>query len=192
MKNLKLYEQFVEQNTVVEKLNALMKGFMKTIKGWFTNGSLSKHSLTLYDLELSSITDHLEKSIIFSFSDDSFFYQIEFVVRLADYDQGIFKKAFLKIKKYSLHEQPLDSLSGMLIDVWDSNDQNLNPKGNGQINISEFTEDKILEIISELDNEPQAPGTNAEGLKKMGGEVQSQPVQGSEAQGGEAQGGFEF
>ena len=191
-----MYEQFVEQNAIVEKLQALMKGFIKTIKEWFSFGSLSKHGLTLYDAELSSMTDKLEKSIIFSFSDDSYYYQVEFVIRLDFYDsnEGIFKKAFLKVKKYALHEQPIDSLQGMMIDVWDSNDPNNNPDGNGQIDISEFTEDKIIEIISDMD-EPQAPGTNPEGLKSMGGDVpapeETQSEEG-EGEGGEGFGQEEF
>jgi len=190
---IKIYENFVEQNAIVEKLNALMKGFMKTIKQWFTTGSFSKHGLTLYDLEESSITDKLEKSLIFSFSDDSNFYQVEFVIRLADYQEGIFKKAFLKVKKYALHEQPTDSLSGMMVDVWDSNDPNNNPKGDGQIDISEFTEDKIIDIISEMDNEPQAPGTSEEGTKSMEGDVVKQELPQPQTQeGGELQDEFEF
>jgi hypothetical protein len=74
----------------------------------------------------------------------------------------------------------------MMIDRWSSKDTNLNKEGN--LNISDFTEDFILDIINKMSEESLSIGSNEEGLTKMKGDV-AVPVETAEEGSGEEEGG---
>jgi hypothetical protein len=149
---------FVDSGDAVSKLNAFILGKTKEIKNWFKNGEFGNSSL--YEIDHNVYSGKLTKTIIFSFADDNFYYQIELTIRIKDYKDGAFNKAFLKIKKYNLVDNKEDiNLDGLLIDEWDSNNPD-NEQENGQIDMSKFNSKFILEIITKMEEEPNALGSN--------------------------------
>lgn len=148
---------FVNSDNTLNKVNSYILGKIKDIKSWFNNGEFGNSSL--YDINNNIYSGQLNKNIIFSFSDDNYYYQIELTLRLEDYKDGVIDKAFLKVKKYSLSDnQENINLDGILIDEWDSNNPENNQE-NGQINLNEFNSKFILDILSKMEEEPNAIGS---------------------------------
>lgn len=162
------YNQFIFENEFQEssnsfnKLQAFLEGKRKLVRQWFERGEFPNASLA-DDVEISSVSDFIKKTLTFSFSDGNFYYKVEFTVQLKDYEEGNFNKGFLTIKKYELVDDGdlSDDLKEPLMDVWDSNNPEVNPDENGQIDIkTEFTPDFIIDKISQMDNNQTALGTN--------------------------------
>ena len=173
-------EEFVDQTNASNKLEAFLQGKLKIIQGWFSDGLFPNS--TLIDSKLSNFTDKISKNIIFNFTDGEYYYQVVLTIRIEDYEEGKFKKGFLKIKKYSMDPDnpgaPGENYEDMLIDVWDSNNPDNNPDGNGQISISDFAPEFIQDKIGDMQEGSQAPGTQdpVEGEEGIQSPSQIQPL----------------
>ena len=163
MKKLKYYteyikEEFVENQNLTAKLQSFLEGKVKTIKEWFSKGLFNNAALA--DISITNTTNNLSKDIILEFNDSQGYYQVIFSVSMNDYNEGKFEKCFLKIKKYSMNlDNQMNSLKGLLLDKWDSSNPD-NDTENGQINISDFTPEFILDKISKMEDENVAYGSN--------------------------------
>lgn len=178
-------EDYSESGDLIHKLQSFLKGKEKTIKDWFYQGMFN--NATLADYYITKSTKKLAKSLIFEFSDGQFYYQVIFGVSLHDYNRknGKFEKANLKVKKYSMNvDNEMNSLKDSQLDEWDSN----NPEntGDGKINVEDFKPSYILDIISKMEDQTQAYGSeDVETLKQyqQGSPNQQQSQEGDEGYG---------
>lgn len=140
MKKIKNYKDFsimeTYTNNPVNRLQTLFDEMIKNMKFWFTEGSLSKQGLSLYELERSTANDYTEKNILVDFSDNQWYYQVIIIVKLEDVKGNEpITDAYLKIKKYDMEQTNL-------IRTWE-----------GEFDLKkDFNENFIIDKISELDD----------------------------------------
>lgn len=168
MKIIKLFEEYVETKSIVNKLQMLITGYVKTIKDWFINGTFStQEDVILHDIRYSENTSSTTKNIIIEFSDGVNYFQIIMTINMEDYNKeiGKYDKCSLEIKKYALDGEPEEgeAIQGMLLDQWDSSTTE-----EGILTLNQFTEEYILEIINRMDNENTHIGSNKEENDKLG------------------------
>jgi len=142
------YKEYILENNFkpLQKVKNLMDNLHKMILNWFTTGSLSKQGLNLQNIDTSFTNDITDKTKIITFDDSKFYYQIVLVASIDDLfknskepEEEQLKDISLQIKKYDLDNQSGNSLEGTLIDRWE-----------GTIKIKEFTEDFIIDKISQM------------------------------------------
>lgn len=158
LKDFRTYinENFEESGNLSSKLQAFLNGKEKMIKGWFEKGLLNNAALA--DVQITENTLGLAKDLIFEFNDGQYYYQGILSVSMNNYKDGTFKNAAFKLKKYSMDvDNEMNTLKGLEIDNWDSN--NPDNAQNGKITFDEFKPEFILDIISKMEDEPQALGT---------------------------------
>lgn len=146
MKRLKLYEEYI--NNPVNRLQTVFDEMIKNMKFWFTEGSLSKQGLSLYELERSTANDYTEKNILIDFSDSQWYYQVIIIVKLEDVKGNEpIKDGYIKIKKYDMDQTNL-------IRTWE-----------GEFDlVKDFNENFIIDKISELDDKTHE---NQDDLEQM-------------------------
>lgn len=177
MRYLKTYENYSDNEAPLQEAETLLKVLEKNIKKWFTSGSLSK-KVTFEDSDKSFTNDVANKTLYFRFTDDAFLYQIIVVVGIKDLfdnetqgdtqpsddmqmqeesvqNEGVIEGAKIEninlhIKKYDLNGMSTDNIDGPLIDFW-----------KGKINVKDFTEDFIIEKISQMEDEDLAATNTA-------------------------------
>jgi len=184
MRYLKTYEKY--NNAPLYQANTLLQVLEKNIKKWFTSGSLSKQGLTLEDSDKSFTNDVANKTLICRFTDAAFLYQVIVVVGIKDLfdeeqtqsqssddmeesvqNEGVqddnrkIENIDVKIKKYDLNGQRNDNIDGPLIDFWE-----------GQVGVKEFTEDFIIEKISQMEDEDLATTNTALNSEETQGGIQ--------------------
>jgi len=163
MRKLKNYteyikEEFIESGNLNSKLQAFREGKKKSIIEWFSKGMFN--NAVLADIQITHGTSNLAKDLILEFNDNQFYYQVIFSVSINDYKDGKFDKANLKVKKYGLDiDNTANSLKGNLIDQWNSDNPDAEGAKDGQIKITDFKPEFILDIISKMESESQAFGT---------------------------------
>jgi len=151
-------ENFIENGNLSAKLQAMLEGKKRTVKKWFEEGLLNNAALV--DIQITHLTSNLSSDLIFEFNDDSFYYQVIFSISINSYKEGIFEKGFLKLKKYTMDiDSSANNLKGNLMDEWNSNNPDTGSE-NGQIDVKDFTPEKILDIISKMEESSQAIGTD--------------------------------
>jgi hypothetical protein len=169
-----LKEEFVNQTNAASKLEAFLQGKLKVVNDWFQKGLFPNSELI--DNTLSKFTDKMSKNIVFNFTDKLYYYQVVLAIRIEDFDEGNFKKAFLKIKKFAMDPDnpgvPGENYEDMLIDVWDSNNPDNNPDGAGQIDITNFKPEFIQDKIGAMAETSQAPGTQDPVQGEEGSQIQ--------------------
>ena len=111
MKLIKFYEDYINSNTNILStlLSNMIDMFMKTFNG--ENDILSQEEtelLTLIEIEKSNTNDTAEKNLIMNFSDTEFFYQVIFIVKPDDIEEGIIDKSYIKIKVYNENSDMLN------------------------------------------------------------------------------------
>lgn len=104
----------------------------KNIKYWFTEGSFAANETELYDIKKAT-SNNVEKSLIFDFQDNEYYYQIIVISTLEEVDEDLLDECFIKVKKYDI-----DS-SELLREIGED------------VKIKELNEDKIFELIAKLD-----------------------------------------
>lgn len=110
----------------------------KDIRMWFEEGSFSLNDVQLYDIKTNT-TNNLDKYLTFDFQDENFYYQIIVIVSLQEVSEDTLKECYIKIKRYDIETSELLKQSSESVMVEDLN------------------EDKIIELIDNLDNESENP-----------------------------------
>ena len=117
----------------------------KNIRDWFDNGTFGANGAELGKIS-RGLTNAMEKNFIFEFNDDEFFYQVYVIMSIEDVGEDTLDECYIKVKKYDAAEMTL-----------------LRTKGE-DMQVSDITEDKILEMISNIDED-------SESLEEIDGEV---------------------
>lgn len=106
----------------------------KNIRDWFDEGTFFINGAVLGDIK-RSLTHAIEKNLIFEFNDEEYYYQIYVIISIQDVTEDDLDECYIKIKKYDVDTMKL--LRSLGEDVM----------------VSDINEDKILELISKLDDE---------------------------------------
>ena len=105
----------------------------KDIRMWFEEGSFSLNDVQLYDIKTNT-TNNLDKYLTFDFQDENFYYQIIVIVSLQEVTEDTLKECYIKVKRYSESSELLKQSSVSVM-------------------IKDLNEDKIIELIDNLDND---------------------------------------
>lgn len=127
------------------RIKSFFKELEKNIREWFTNGTFGVNGAELGDIN-RSLTHAIEKNLIFEFNDDEFYYQVYVIISIQDVEQDELNECFIKVKRYDAGTMTLLRTIGE------------------DVLVSEINEDKILELIVQLDEESST-------LNIEGGEV---------------------
>lgn len=129
------YQEFINER-YEESPDYRIKSFFieleKNIRDWFQTGSL-KDSI-LGEIK-RSLADAIDKNLIFEFNDEEFFYQVIIIISLQEVEEELLDECYIKVKKYDMADMTL--LRSLADDV----------------KVSDLNEDKILELISKLEEE---------------------------------------
>lgn len=110
----------------------------KNIKNWFNEGSFSLSGVQLYDIKTNT-TNNLDKYLTFDFQDEEFYYQIIIIISLQEVTEDTLKECYIKVKRY-------DAETSELID-----------QHSESVMVDDLNEDKIIELVNNLDNESETP-----------------------------------
>lgn len=108
----------------------------KEIREWFSEGSFSLNDVQLYDIKTNT-TNNLDKYLTFDFQDEEYYYQIIVIVSLQEVTEDTLKECYVKVKRY------------------DAETSNLLKQSAQSLMIEDLNEDKIIELIDNLDNEAE-------------------------------------
>lgn len=128
----KIYEGYEEDPE--NKIKRFFVELEKNIRFWFDEGSFGANDAILYDIKVST-TNNVDKTLIFDFQDTEFYYQIIIIVTLQEVGEDSLSDCHIKVKKY------------------DSESSELLREIGEDVMIKDLNEEKILEIISKLDEE---------------------------------------
>ena len=116
------------------RIKSFFEELEKNIKDWFENGTFAANKVQLGEIK-RSLADAIDKNLIFEFNDEEFFYQVIIILSLQEVEEDLLDECYIKIKKYDLADMTL--LRSLADDV----------------KVKDLNEDKILELISKLDEE---------------------------------------
>jgi len=163
MKRLKSYKMFEEYiNNPTNRIHTLLNNMVKMLQETFNGdndvlGEEEKQAITLVEIEASLEKDPMEKNIIMNFSDNIYYYQVIFVIKVEDIigDNPI-DKGYMKIKIY-------DNIDSKLLREWQSDltiqectDEELNEEGRFFVKVKDdkselnFIEQFIITKIGDL------------------------------------------
>ena len=141
MKTLKLYEEYI--NSTSNRVNTFLKNLVQSLNASFTGtnnalGTKDIETIALIDVEQSNSNDAYEKNILMRFSDNSFHYQMIFVIKIQDIKENEpIKDGYMKLKIY-------DGNDGKLLREWqsdlsveESTDEEMNSEGRWFVKIGE-------------------------------------------------------
>ncbi|NPV12903.1 MAG: hypothetical protein HPY57_14120 [Ignavibacteria bacterium] len=161
MKILKLYEEYVNSasNRISTLLNNMVKMFKETFEG--KNDVLGEKELevvTLVDVERSTSYDEFEKNIILNFTDNEFYYQVIFIVKLDDVkNNDPITKAYMKIKLYDNEtSEMLREWQGNL-DIKQSTEDEINEEGRFFVKVKLSSENETLSQGQEIQSQATSP-----------------------------------
>ena len=141
LNNLKLYEEYINSNS--NRVNTLLKNLVQSLNASFsgTNGSLGVkdlEGLSLLDLEQSVTGDAFEKNILMRFSDNSYQYQMIFVIKLDDVkDNDPIEKGYMKLKIYSGDDGTMLREWQKDLTIQESTDDDINSEGRWYLKVGE-------------------------------------------------------
>jgi multidrug efflux pump subunit AcrB len=117
------------------RIKSFFEELEKNIKDWFDDGTFGANGAELGEIK-RSMTSSMEKNMIFDFNDDEFYYQVYIIMSIKDVgEDSKLDECYIKVKKY-------DNSTMKLLRYYGED-----------VNISDLNEDKILEMISKLDEE---------------------------------------
>lgn len=147
MSIVKKYQDFINEKYFKESLleekyeespDFRIKSFFeeleKNIRNWFDEGTLGVNGAELGKIE-RSLSNAIDKNLIFEFNDEEFFYQVYVIVSLQEVGSDVLDECYVKVKKYDMETMTL--LRSLAEDV----------------KVSDLNEDKILELFAKLDEE---------------------------------------
>jgi len=141
LNNLKLYEEYI--NSGSNRVNTLLKNLVQSLNASFsgTNGSLGVkdlEGLSLIDLEQSVTGDAFEKNILMRFSDNSYQYQMIFVIKLEDVkDNDAIDKGYMKLKIYNGDDGTMLREWQKDLTLHESTDDEINSEGRWFLKVGE-------------------------------------------------------
>jgi hypothetical protein len=136
-KYLKLYEEFTESKNY--KIRQFFDRLISDINSWFTDGSLAAQESTLIEIEKNIQESGMTRTLKFDFEDKDFRYQVIILIDHTMFDGDNLENCYLTVKKYVLD-------SSEVVGV-------IEEEG---LNISNLTEDYIINKISEIDDNKNA------------------------------------
>ena len=116
------------------RIKSFFEELEKNIKDWFENGTFAANGAVLGDIK-RSLADAIDKNLIFEFNDEEFYYQVIIILSLKEVGEELLDECYVKVKKY------------------DGTDMTLLRSLADDVKVSDLNEDKILELISKLDEE---------------------------------------
>lgn len=142
MKNILDYKNFRKLNERYEedpeyRIKKFFDKLEKNIRLWFTEGSFSLNNTQLFDIKVST-TNNIDKTLMFDFQDDNYYYQIIFIISLEEVNENTLEDCYIKVKRYEIETSEL--LKEISKDIL----------------IKDLNEDKLIELFSELDNEEES------------------------------------
>ena len=130
-KELRLNEKYEEDPEY--RIKKFFDKLTKSIKVWFTEGSLSKNT-QMYDIDVST-SNNVDKTLILDFQDSNYYYQVIFIVSLEEVSEDTLNECYIKVKRYDINT------SELLHEIDES------------VMVRDLNENKLLEIFSKLDEE---------------------------------------
>jgi hypothetical protein len=134
MKKILNYNNFLNekyQDDPEYRIRRFFDELEKNIKFWFDEGSLSIDT-ELYDINIET-TNNIEKYLKFDFQDESFYYQVIFVITLQEVEEDTLDECHIKLKRYDIET------SDLLREV------------DEDVDIKDLNENTILELIAKMD-----------------------------------------
>ena len=145
MKTLKLYEEYI--NSTSNRVNTFLKNLVQSLNASFTgtNGVLGTkdiETIALIDVEQSNSNDAFEKNILMRFSDNSYQYQMIFVIKIQDVKENDpIKVGYMKLKIYDGNEAKLLREWQSDLTIEESTDEEMNSEGRWFVKVGEKTND---------------------------------------------------
>lgn len=124
------------------RINSFFKELEKNIRYWFSKGIFATSNAELGDIKISN-TNAIEKNLFFEFNDQEFYYQVYVIMSLEDVMEDALDECYIKIKKYDI---------GNMI---------LLRKISENVLVKDLNEDKILELISKIDDKSGSLGLDS-------------------------------
>jgi hypothetical protein len=134
MKKILNYNNFLNEKYQEDpeyRIRRFFDELEKNIKFWFDEGSLSIDT-ELYDINIET-TNNIEKYLKFDFQDESFYYQVIFVITLQEVEEDTLDECHIKLKRYDIET------SDLLREV------------DEDVDIKDLNENTILELIAKMD-----------------------------------------
>jgi hypothetical protein len=134
MKKILNYNNFLNEKYQEDpeyRIRRFFDELEKNIKFWFDEGSLSIDT-ELYDINIET-TNNIEKYLKFDFQDESFYYQVIFVITLQEVEEDTLDECHIKLKRYDIET------SNLLREV------------DEDVDIKDLNENTILELIAKMD-----------------------------------------
>lgn len=137
MKNILNFSKFAKLNENYEedpeyKIKKFFIELTKNIHKWFDEGSFSDKDIVLYDIKTNT-TNNTDKYLTFDFQDSNFYYLIEIIITLKEVGEDSLHDCYIKVKRYELET------SELITEI------------DKDLLIDDLTDDKIAEIIAEMD-----------------------------------------
>jgi hypothetical protein len=145
MKTLKLYEEYI--NSSSNRVNTFLKNLVKSLNDSFsgTNNALGTkdiENIALIDVEQSNTNDAYEKNILMRFSDNTYQYQMIFVIKIQDIkDNDPIKDGYMKLKIYDGNDADLLREWQSDLTIEESSDEDMNSEGRWFVKVGEKKKD---------------------------------------------------
>jgi len=137
MKKIAKYQEFITEKYEEDpsfKIKSFFVELEKNIRNWFDEGTFAANGAVLKNIK-RALTNAIEKNLIFEFNDEEFYYQVYIIMSLQDVGSDNLDECYVKVKKYDAADMTLLRTYGE------------------DVQVSELSEDKILELFSKLDDE---------------------------------------
>ena len=163
MKNILGYNSFKKLNEKYEedpeyRIKKFYDKLEKNIRLWFSEGSFALNGANLYDIKVST-SNNIDKTLMFDFQDDKYYYQVIFIVSLEEVNENTLEDCYIKVKRYDIDQSTL-------IKEVDKN-----------VMIKDLNEDKLIELFAELDNEEEESLLDDEGNLETTSDTEEEKLQ---------------
>jgi hypothetical protein len=161
MNNMKLYEEYINSssNRITTLLNNMVEMFINSFNGEneiFSEDELN--NITLIEVEKSIKNDVYEKNIVMDFTDDIYYYQLYFIVKIDDVkNNDPITKAYMKIKIYDDEKIKIIREWQSNLDIQEASNEEINNEGRFFVKVKEldkgefeFIENFIIMKIADL------------------------------------------
>ena len=142
MNTLKLYEEYI--NSGSNRITTLLKNLVQSLESSFSGSNKSLgvkdlETLALIDISQSNVNDAFEKNILMRFSDNSYQYQMTFVIKLEDVkDNDPINKGYMKLKIYNGGDGQLVREWQKDLSLYESSDEDMNQEGRWFLKVGEI------------------------------------------------------
>ena len=137
MSRVKKFNEFLNEKYEESpdfRIKSFFEELEKNIHNWFTEGTFAANGAELGNME-RSLANAIDKNLIFEFNDEEFFYQVYVILSLQEVGEDVLDECFVKVKKYDVESMTLLRAIGK------------------DVKVSDLNEDKIIELINEMDEE---------------------------------------